>query len=107
MKPFLVRCRGSLTSRFFSSTAPLDYYRILGVPQNASLDDIKRTYREQAKRYHPDVASAGVNEAESLAAFKLVNEAYSVLSDSSASLESSFFLSFNPHSTHNSHQSFS
>ena len=65
-----------------SQTAPVDYYKVLGITPSASLDDIKRTFREQAKKYHPDLAK-GPSEADSLAAFKLVNEAYSVLSDAS------------------------
>lgn len=60
----------------------MDYYKVLGITPSASLDDIKRTFREQAKKYHPDLAK-GPSEADSLAAFKLVNEAYSVLSDAS------------------------
>jgi len=55
-----------------------DYYKILDVPENASVDVIKKAYRRLAKKYHPD-ANKGSKEAE--AKFKDVSEAYGVLSD--------------------------
>ena len=55
-----------------------DYYEILDVPPNADKKVIKQTYRQLAKKYHPDV-NPGNNEAE--AKFKTINEAYQVLSD--------------------------
>ncbi len=55
-----------------------DYYQILGVPENASEADIKRAYRELAKKYHPD---RNEGDAEAERRFKEVGEAYSVLSD--------------------------
>lgn len=57
-----------------------DYYEILGVQKNASLDQIKKAYRELALRYHPD----RVPHEEKKAAeekFKEISEAYAVLSD--------------------------
>ncbi len=54
-----------------------DYYSILGVPRNATQDEIKRAYRELALRYHPDRNKS--KEAEEK--FKQINEAYAVLSD--------------------------
>lgn len=54
------------------------YYEILGVLPNADRKVIKQTYRQLAKKYHPDV-NPGNNEAESK--FKTINEAYQVLSD--------------------------
>jgi molecular chaperone DnaJ len=54
-----------------------DYYDILGVPRNASAEDIKAAFRKLARQYHPDVSK----EANAEERFKEINEAYGVLSD--------------------------
>ena len=55
-----------------------DYYEVLGVGQNANIDDIKKAFRKLAKQHHPDM-NDGDKACE--AKFKEVNEAYEVLSD--------------------------
>lgn len=55
-----------------------DYYQILGVGKDASLDEIKKSYRKLAHKYHPD-KTKGDKAAEEK--FKEVSEAYKVLSD--------------------------
>jgi len=60
-------------------TAPKhDYYETLGVGKNASEDDIKKSYRKLARKYHPDL-NPGDKASEER--FKNVQEAYDVLSD--------------------------
>ena len=56
-----------------------DYYDVLGVKKDASADEIKKSFRKLAMKYHPD-RNPGDKEAETK--FKEVNEAYEVLKDS-------------------------
>ncbi|MBU1912752.1 MAG: molecular chaperone DnaJ [Candidatus Omnitrophica bacterium] len=62
-------------------TTKRDYYEILGAPKNASVEDIKKAYRNLALKYHPDrVTPDKKKEAEEK--FKEISESYAVLSDS-------------------------
>ena len=56
-----------------------DYYRILGVPRNASDGEIKKAYRKLAMQYHPDRNPGKEKWANEK--FKEINEAYGVLGD--------------------------
>lgn len=59
------------------ATVKRDYYEVLGVPREATDEDIRRAFRRLARQYHPDVNK----EHDAEARFKEVNEAYEVLSD--------------------------
>jgi molecular chaperone DnaJ len=55
-----------------------DYYKVLGVSKGAPADEIKKSYRKLARKYHPD---ANKGDAASEERFKEISEAYNVLSD--------------------------
>ncbi len=57
--------------------ADRDFYQILGVPRDASQDDVQRAYRRLAREYHPDINKDPAAEER----FKDISEAYDVLSD--------------------------
>ena len=58
-----------------------DYYKILDLPKDATIKDIKRNYRQKAKLFHPDKAKNEEEKANFEKTFLDVNEAYEVLSD--------------------------
>ena len=59
------------------TTSKRDYYETLGVPRNASDEDIKRAFRKLALEYHPDRNKKDGAEER----FKEINEAYQIISD--------------------------
>jgi curved DNA-binding protein CbpA len=60
--------------------AAVDYYKILEISKTASPSDIRKAYREQARRWHPDKNPGKKEEADRR--FKEISQAYEVLSDS-------------------------
>jgi len=61
-----------------------DYYKILEISINANKDDIKKSFRSLAKKYHPD---RNANDENALRKFQEVNEAYEVLSNEDSRIE--------------------
>src|SRR4029078_2040423 len=56
----------------------VDYYKILGIPNTATQDEIKKAYRKLARKMHPDL---NPNDKEAHKKFQQINEANEVLSD--------------------------
>ncbi len=83
-----------------------DYYRILGVPSNASQKEIKSAFRELIRRYHPDKNAS--HEATEQA--RDIIEAYKILTDDEAKIrydrvyQSYFGAQHSAHSDQNTHQ---
>ena len=61
-----------------TSTANHDYWSLLGLLPGSDPDQLKRAFRKEARKWHPDLNS---NDRYAEERFKLVNEAYAVLSD--------------------------
>lgn len=63
-----------------STTPKVNYYETLGIEKNASMQDITKSYRKLALKYHPD-RNRGAKLEEATEKFKTVSEAYATLSD--------------------------
>ena len=61
-----------------TSTAEPDYWSLLGIRPDSDPNQLKRAFRREARRWHPDLNG---NDPVAEERFKLVNEAYAVLSD--------------------------
>tara|TARA_Y100001968_G_scaffold332452_1_gene390672 strand:+ start:16070 stop:16987 length:918 start_codon:yes stop_codon:yes gene_type:complete len=61
-----------------TSTVKPDYWSLLGLSPDSDLVQIKRAFRREARKWHPDLNN---NDADAEERFKLINEAYAVLSD--------------------------
>lgn len=59
-----------------TSTAKPDYWSLLGVSPDSDASQLKRAFRREARRWHPDLNG---NDSHAEERFKLVNEAYAVL----------------------------
>lgn len=73
-----------------------DYYEILGLNSKATSDDIKKAYRELAKKYHPDINRSSTSEE----LFKLISEAYEILSDDAKRREYDLYRKFEMDAEH-------
>ncbi len=80
--------RSSIRIILILAMANKDYYKVLGVERKANAQDIKKAYRQLAKKYHPDV-NKGNQDAENK--FKEISEAYDVLSDAKKRQEYDMF----------------
>ena len=56
----------------------MDYYKILEVPENADISEIKKKYRKMAMKYHPD---RNTGDEKAVKKFREITEAYEVLSN--------------------------
>ena len=61
-----------------------NYYKILGVSENITAEELKKVYRKLAKKYHPD---ANVGDAKAEQMFKKISKAYEILSDETSRLK--------------------
>jgi curved DNA-binding protein CbpA len=104
----IARCVGKHNLLFTTlnktfATIRKDYYQILGVPKDASDDQIKKAYRNLAKKYNPDV-NIGTPESHEPSAekFRELSEAYAVLSNKVMRLDYDTKMRAHPEAIYNS-----
>ncbi|HRP01417.1 MAG TPA: J domain-containing protein [Candidatus Kapabacteria bacterium] len=74
IKNYRVRQENILMSRVNKKI--IDYYKVLGIDETSSSDDVRKAYLKMAKKYHPD---RNVGNELALVKFTLINEAYNIL----------------------------
>ncbi|QDZ17667.1 DnaJ domain-containing protein [Chloropicon primus] len=79
--PSDLRRHYAMMQRRATRDTALNPYHVLGVSMSCSSSEIKSTYRKLALKYHPDKTSADLEKSVSEGLFKIVSEAYTVLSD--------------------------
>ena len=67
-----------------SSTGTFNYWSLLGISPGSNAEEIKKAFRREAMRWHPDTNRNNRNAEER---FKLINEAYAILSDPKKRIE--------------------
>ncbi|CAA7405042.1 unnamed protein product [Spirodela intermedia] len=76
-----VRARAAVGDGVTAVATGKSFYELLGIPQGGSVAEIKRAYKEMARRYHPDVCPNPDRTEEYTRLFIVVQEAYETLSD--------------------------
>jgi len=87
-------------ARFFATVGlqRKNYYDILGLTRNATQEEIKNAYRELAKKYHPDVNTAGSAYEPNAERFRDVAEAYAILNVTESRIQYDLSLTITPES---------
>lgn len=101
-----LKSRIGMSSKFFSTATKLggrkDYYAILGINKNSSLEEIKKAYRMLAKKYHPDVSTQRQeSEKTNVEMFRDIAEAYAVLSNETMKFDYDTRFKVNPDAIYN------
>lgn len=74
------RTKFTINSQYATTQTTQTFYELLGIPESVSFPEIKRAYKQLARKYHPDVSPPGRTE-EYTKTFIRVQEAYKTLSD--------------------------
>ncbi|KAK9289197.1 hypothetical protein L1049_017671 [Liquidambar formosana] len=77
-----LKAKATIADGFVTEATEMSFYELLGIPESVSLPEIKQAYKQQARKYHPDVSPPDRVE-EYTRRFIMVQEAYETLSDPS------------------------